>query len=100
VVVGLVVRVVVKWYGVVVWLVGNVSQGGRWNFFKVSSLQAFNPRGLSAKHVKEALSSALLAKKGFGSARTTGADVAQWQERTECLFSLTKRDKTFAPPDV
>jgi hypothetical protein len=49
--------------------------------------------------VKEALSSALLAKKGFGSARTTGADVAQWQERTECLFSLTKRDKTFAPPD-
>jgi hypothetical protein len=67
----------------------------------VELLQSLEPSSLafSAKHVKEALSSALLAKKGFGSARTTGADVAQWQERTECLFSLTKRDKTFAPPD-
>ena len=39
------------------------------------------------------------AEGGLGSARTTGADVAQWQQRTECLFSLTKRDKTFAPPE-
>ena len=59
------------------WLVGNVCRGG-WNFLQSPGSQA----SLSAKHVKEALPSALLERKErFGSARTTGADVAQWQER-------------------
>jgi hypothetical protein len=57
---------------------------------------------VSAKHVK-ALPSfgplVLCSRKAPRLGSLCWRRCRAWRERSECLFSLTKRDKTFAPPE-